>query len=108
MSRRSSGIRIYQIGEPLLSKITLYGLPPPPRLSMNIGSGSGLLLVVMLMRGKSLGTETPLGMIPATPFTPVVKSCGETWGAFVCDAMVGTAATADAGDPPGRCPAITN
>src|ERR1017187_7178289 len=108
MSRRSSGIRIYQIGEPLLSKITLYGLPPPPRLSMNIGSGSGLLLVVMLMRGKSLGTDTPLGMIPATPFTPVVKSCGDARGASVCEAKeAGTAAITAAGAP-GRCPATTN
>src|ERR1035437_852460 len=108
MSRRSSGIRIYQIGDPLLSKITLKASPPPPRLSMKMGSGSGWLVGVRLMRGKSLGTETPLGLIFTTPFTPVVKSCGETWGAFVIDAMVGTAATADAGDPSGRCPKITN
>src|SRR5215475_12971567 len=67
MSRRSSGYFEYQMGLPLLSKMTLNGSPPPPRLSMKIGSGSGLLLVVMTIQGKSLGTETPLDIMPATP-----------------------------------------
>src|SRR5689334_22782212 len=67
MSRRSSGYLEYQIGLPLLSKMTLNGSPPPPRLSIKIGSGSGLLLVVITIHGKSLGTETPFDMMPATP-----------------------------------------
>src|SRR5438477_11356396 len=66
MSRLSSGSRIYQRAEPELSKITLYGYPPPPRLSRKIGSRSAFAAeAVILMKGKSLGTETPLAMVVA-------------------------------------------
>src|SRR5215467_6567869 len=75
ISRRSSGYLEYQIGLPLLSKMTLNGSPPPPRLSIKIGSGQGLLLVVMTIHGKSLGTETPLDIIPATP-GEATRVCG--------------------------------
>src|SRR5712672_746470 len=63
------------MGDPVLSKMTLYGCPFPPRLSMKIYSESGLTLVVMLILGKSLGTETPLGIVIAiarTPYPPLL------------------------------------
>ncbi len=43
---------------------------------MKIYSGSGLLLTVILMKGKSLGTETPLGMIPALPGDAWIRLSG--------------------------------
>src|SRR6266404_1240673 len=84
MSRRSSGSRLYQMGDPELSKMTLYGLPPPPRLSIKIGSGSALAVaVVILMAGKSLGTETPLGFVTASglrwPPVLIKGLCGNRW-----------------------------
>src|SRR3974390_649052 len=97
------------MGEPLLSKITLYGLPPPPRLSMKMGSGSGLLLVVMLIQGKSLGTETPLGMMPATPTEAVVASLASGCGATVRESWEGGVGTVtERAAAPGKCPEKTN
>src|SRR6266567_8714061 len=58
--------------------MTLYGCPPPPRLSKKIGSRSALVVeVVMLIKGKSLGTETPLAMVVASGCRcPPLRICG--------------------------------
>src|SRR5215471_883151 len=102
ISRRSSGMRIYQRGEPLLSKITLYGRPPPPRLSMNMGSGSGLLRVVMLMSGKSLGTETPLGIVVARPIMLMPGTLPLVDGGGLLKSSDGTETVTAEGEVPGK------
>src|SRR5579859_6342987 len=96
------------MGQPLLSKMTLKGSPPPPRLSMNIGSGSGLLLVAITIQGKSLGTETPLDMIPATPFEAVKVCIFSSPEALGAGGATVVEASANGGAVSGQCPPIMN
>src|SRR5580765_5993651 len=105
---------MYQRGEPELSKMTLYGCPPPPRLSRKMGSGSGLKPeVVMLMKGKSLGTETPLAMVVAKGWRCApLRISGARAGADDVEEEViwlgGLPGRAAMSAESGRCPEMTN